>query len=374
MSLIEITAEAAEEVRVLAKRARAVRYSEISGLGLAKQVTPTLAVVYKVWPLLHESYGGAHVELSADIVNKETARLFVLQRDARAAKDADQPYDPNHLNIYDHLRVWWHTHPSGLANYSGTDVETINTLSYVKGDWMVGLLTDGNFIKTRLQQYKPWSIYMELADTPLHEDPEVKKHRVAVEAAQKKAMEEAAREAKKAEEEAERLKWLHIDKLVAECLPPKPGSAGLSFRRGHYDHKERKWVDTPGEEWEAEKGFGLGRRSFYGEDWRSRQRYTPSTDSASPKVTGQPLLPVWDNRCNHKKCEKPPVLITDFGSQYCQSCVGKVGVPKKMWVVERTVAEAKAHRQVLFPAAPVADSNKDESEENVTGLLPGGML
>ena len=141
-SVVKITPQCRQQLTLLAQKARAKRSSEISGMGLAKQLDDATALVYHVWPLKHDSYSSGHVDISQAEINQELARVITLQREARSARDLDQTFNPLHINIFQDFKVWWHSHPPGLETFSGIDLSTIREMkTNLSTDWFVAMLT-----------------------------------------------------------------------------------------------------------------------------------------------------------------------------------------------------------------------------------------
>lgn len=94
---------------------------EISGLGLVREEDGKFFCDEVA--LLDQEVGGAHTDISPEGVGKFMTEL---------AKDRP--------DTWGHWKLWWHSHVSMTASFSGQDDTTLRELAHAAGDWFMGLV------------------------------------------------------------------------------------------------------------------------------------------------------------------------------------------------------------------------------------------
>ena len=156
--MLYITPQAHARLTLYAKHAWEKHKSEIGGIGLAHVEERRRIIVTDVWPVKLESANGGQADLDKEALAGEQLRL-----------SKEPPSLGGGETLFTSLRVWWHTHaPSGLLTFSSEDVRTMSALRSIHGDWMVGLLTNGTWVKGEVHQYAPIWMLWALTDVPLY--------------------------------------------------------------------------------------------------------------------------------------------------------------------------------------------------------------
>lgn len=274
---IAITDECKKKMTWLARRARALRNgAEIGGFGKVRRLSQSSLLIFDCWPVKHEGYSGGHSDLDVEAIGREITKLH-------AAGDVTE--EESNRNA-DEMRMWWHAHPQGgPSDFSGTDIATIEKdLKNFRPDWMLGVLTNGEWVKAALMIWEPFIIRLSTFEVEYLKPAEavVGESRVAL---AKKALDDAI----KAEEEEVKTS---IDALVEDALPPKKPFAG------HYPHSTG---------WLHGQSLIPYSRPFY--------------DSNSKAKTVKDL--VWPNTCSVGRCMKKPRFMSPFSLIYCRRCVSK---------------------------------------------------
>jgi len=119
---------------------------EIGGLGLVKTEGSSDFIIYDVL-LFDQEVSGTHTELDESSVAQLIGELM------------DQKKDPSHL------KLWWHSHATMRAFWSGQDIATINSFG-LTAPWYVSIVVNkqGEY-RARIDIYKPTRI--ELDELPL---------------------------------------------------------------------------------------------------------------------------------------------------------------------------------------------------------------
>ena len=282
--MIYLTEETKFKLLTLARLAASQRQSEIGGLGSARRLDRNSVLVYDVWPLKHESSGQAHADLDDAAVNAEIVRL-----------DAIEQANPDTKALAD-CRVWFHSHPAGGPNdYSSTDNDTITKLRrFLNAEWVVGLLTNGTWVKGRLQVFEPFELYLPMAEVGSKTQAEITAAiTIAANPLSELLVEKAAFETRAAAVRAELATEkaaiearmaTSIGEIVNECLPERPKYLG---------------------------GLGLQPiQDYIGPGAQILRRY--------PGSVGNGKQNVWDNFCNFGNCHEGPRFITSMGTQICE--------------------------------------------------------